>query len=130
MPPKPASKKPTIPSGPSNAKIIYTKIRSGFHKNVVLKIKGYIIHAWLNEFEDQYLKTFKIISENDTDSKAAISSIYKRMDAYNPKKDNAVIIVKYVSENKYCVLASQTQDEKEYAEFQRWKKTHKKEAIA
>lgn len=121
---KPPTKKP---SGPSNIRIIITKLKTAIHKNIILKIKGHIIHAWLDAFEDQYLKTFKIISENDVDAKAVIGSVYKRMEEYNYQKDKCVIIVKHVSENKFSVIASQTNEEKEFAEFQKWKKTHKKD---
>lgn len=124
MPVKPTIKKP---SGPSNIKIIITKLKNGIHKNIILKVKGYIIHSWLNEFENQYLKTFKVITDNDMDSKAVISSIYKRMEEYDYSKDKCIIIVRHISENKFSVIASQTNEEKEYAEFQRWKKIHKKD---
>jgi hypothetical protein len=83
---------------------------------------------WMNEFEDQYLKTFKIVLETNTDPKIVINSVNARMETYD-YKDKYTIILKYSRNNSFSILASQTKDEKEYDEFQKWKKTYKKELL-
>lgn len=118
--------KPKKPEGPSNISVIITRLKTELRK-YILKIKGLIIHAWMNEFEDQYLKTFKIISEHEADAKTVIGAVYKRMEEYNYPKDKCIIIVRYTANNDFAVIASKTNDEKEYIEFQNWKKTYKKE---
>jgi len=115
-------------STPSNISLLLDNIKSLIYNKIILKIKGYIIHMWINDFEDQYLKTFKVIVNPTTDPKSVINTLHARMETYD-YKDKYTIILKYAPNNSFSILASQTKDEKEYDEFQKWKKTHKKEIL-
>jgi len=114
------------PASQSNISIIINSIKNGIYNHIYLKTKGFIIHMWINDFEDQYLKTLKVVIDNATDPKSVVTSVYKRMEDYD-YKDKCIILVRYIPNNNFSVLASYTKEEIEYAEFQKWKKKYKKE---
>jgi len=110
----------------TNAEKIITAIKTAINKNLIKKIKGYIIHSWLKDFEDQYLKTFKPLGLNAISASEVVNVVSKRMAAYDYTY-NAIIIVRYTPQDQFSVLASKTNEEIEMEEFQRWKKLHKGE---
>lgn len=122
---KSAAKQPQ-PENKNNAEKILLAIKTAFHKNVVKKIKGYIIHSWMNDFEDQYLKTFKPLGINAISAPEVVTAVSKRMAAYDYTY-KAIIIIRYTPQDQFSVLASKTNEEIEMEEFQRWKKQHKGE---
>ncbi len=106
----------------------YTKFTEKFndaiYNHIILKIKGYIIHSWIEDFEDQYLKTFKPVAVNVLEAKVVINNVYKRMSEYK-NDDKFLIFVKYNSKEGFSISSTQSVEEIEYAEFQKWKKLRK-----
>jgi hypothetical protein len=122
--PKPTATTPQQPSTPkkSNAMAVVGTMKNGFH-NIIKKFKGFIIHAWIKDFEDQYLKTFKVVNTVH-EPKDVVSMVQARMGDYD-YTDRILIIVKYDPSERFSILATQTGLEKEYTEFQKWRKMHK-----
>lgn len=107
----------------NNAEILIGSVKNAL-SSIIRKFKGFVIHAWIEDFEDQYLKTFKSIVVNAKEPKEIVSAVSKRMSDYE-YTERILIIVKYTPHESFSVLATQTNTELEYAEFQKWKKLHK-----
>lgn len=108
--------------GKSNAGAIVDSFKKRINASIK-KFKGHVIHAWMKDFEDQYLKTFQVIV-NVKEPKEVVNAVAKRMGDYE-YTEQILILVKYEPSEKFTVLATQTAVEKEYAEFKKWKKLHK-----
>lgn len=114
---------PKLPKIDARKKIggVVEKVNNFIYVHLIQKFKGLIIHAWIDDFEDQYLKTFKEIIVNTNEPKEVINTVTKRMRDYD-YTEKIIIIVKYEPTLNFSILATQTGTEKEYSEFVKWKK--------
>jgi hypothetical protein len=94
-------------------------------KLVVEQIKQSIIKAWLSDFEPHYLKSLNPLIHNNNDPNLLNNTLITRLRQHDYNQP-LTIVVKYTPSEKFSLYSTYTQDEKEMAEFQAWKKAHPK----
>jgi|WetSurMetagenome_2_1015567.scaffolds.fasta_scaffold19379_3 hypothetical protein len=88
-------------------------------------IKNHLIKQWSPLFEQKYINSFKKLDENETDPKKVIEVISKRI-VNHDFKNTLTIILQYSPADKFTILSTYTDEEREYEEFLKWKEKKKK----